>query len=80
MLLVEVNFSEIAFFIAAQSFSQVVTKFITCDDVTRFDGTVPLERRKKILADTDSNSLVSNLIVLLMRSCSFMLNKISIGN
>ena len=39
MLLVEVNISKIAFFIAAQNFSQVVTKFITCDDVTRFDGT-----------------------------------------
>ena len=38
MLLVEVNISKIAFFIAAQNFSQVVTKFITCDDVTRFDG------------------------------------------
>ena len=38
MLLVEVNISKIAFFIAAQNFSQVVMKFITCDDVTRFDG------------------------------------------
>ena len=41
MLLVEVNISKIAFFIAAQNFSQVVTKFITCDDVTRFDGINP---------------------------------------
>ena len=39
MFLAEVDISKTAYFMMTQNFSQVVTKFIPCDDVTRFDGT-----------------------------------------
>ena len=38
MFLAEVDISKTAYFMMTQNFSQVVTKFIPCDDVTRFDG------------------------------------------
>ena len=38
MFLAEVDISKTAYFMMTQNFSQVVTKFIRCDDVTRFDG------------------------------------------
>ena len=38
MFLVEFDISNVAFVITAQNFSQVVTKIIPCDNVTRFDG------------------------------------------
>ena len=41
MFLAEVDISKTAYFMMTQNFSQVVTKFIPCDDVTRFDGMVP---------------------------------------
>ena len=41
MFLAEVDISKTAYFMMTQNFSQVVTKFIPCDDVTRFDGTSP---------------------------------------
>ena len=43
MFLAEVDISKTAYFMMTQNFSQVVTKFIPCDDVTRFDGTFLLE-------------------------------------
>ena len=39
MFLAEVDISKTACFMTTQTFSQEVTKFIPCDDVTRFDGT-----------------------------------------
>ena len=40
MFLAEVvDISKTAYFMVTQNFSQVVTKFIPCYDVTRFDGT-----------------------------------------
>ena len=38
MFLAEVDISKTACFMTTQTFSQEVTKFIPCDDVTRFDG------------------------------------------
>ena len=38
MFLAEVDISKTASFMKNQTFSQEVTKFIPCDDVTRFDG------------------------------------------
>ena len=40
MFLAEVDISKTAYFMMPQNFSQVVTKFIPCDNVTRFDGIV----------------------------------------
>ena len=62
MLLVEVNISKIAFFIAAQNFSQVVTKFITCDDVTRFDGISATEQWSRIRKSLLSLWVLTNKI------------------
>ena len=42
MFLAEVDISKTAYFMMTQNFSQVVTKFIPCDDVTRFDGTLSI--------------------------------------
>ena len=42
MFLAEVDISKTAYFMMTQNFSQVVTKFIPCDDVTRFDGIVKI--------------------------------------
>ena len=39
MFLTKVDISKTAYFMTTQTFSQEVTKFIPCDDVTRFDGT-----------------------------------------
>ena len=38
MFLAGVDISKTACFMTTQTFSQEVTKFITCDNVTRFDG------------------------------------------
>ena len=38
MFLTKVDISKTAYFMTTQTFSQEVTKFIPCDDVTRFDG------------------------------------------
>ena len=38
MFLAEVDVSKTACFMTTQTFSQEVTKFIPCDNVTRFDG------------------------------------------
>ena len=65
MLLVEVNISKIAFFIAAQNFSQVVTKFITCDDVTQFDGNC--FNQNKIIAAFHCSSLHNYSFILLIK-------------
>ena len=40
MFLAEVDISKTACFMTTQTFSQEVTKFIPCDNVTRFDGTL----------------------------------------
>ena len=56
MFLAEVDISKTACFMTTQTFSQEVTKFIPCDDVTRFDGTVfPIQFRKRF--DPDSRYL-----------------------
>ena len=38
MFLTKVDISKTAYFMTTQTFSQEVTKFIPCDDVTRFDS------------------------------------------
>ena len=38
MFLAEVDISKTAYFMMTQNFSQVVTKFIPCDDVTVEEG------------------------------------------
>ena len=59
MFLAEVDISKTAYFMMTQNFSQVVTKFIPCDDVTRFDGTdpafIPLEKEWQRLCNTITN-------------------------
>ena len=42
MFLTKVDISKTAYFMTTQTFSQEVTKFMPCDDVTRFDGTCHL--------------------------------------
>ena len=47
MFLTKVDISKTAYFMTTQTFSQEVTKFIPCDDVTRFDGTSSLKKLAK---------------------------------
>ena len=63
MFLAEVDISKTACFMTTQTFSQEVTKFIPCDDVTRFDGTNRFKDQKvlpMLLRNSFRNDKINN--------------------
>ena len=57
MFLAEVDISKTVCFMTTQTFSQEVTKFIPCGDVTRFDG-ITLLLAKMLNASSSSPGLI----------------------